>query len=313
MPPPCTTCGEDMTEQTIYVCTQKHVGKGPKIGNATQSCPLAKGAIWVHVANDDDKGVPGIPVTSPGPGSGKDTDDKGFAPFDPLDEASSYAVTIGPLPEGLESKYFLPEIITATGIPVSKGQITSVEFKLDSATDLKVTVKLAGKDAFVPGVKVTVTGPSSETTLATPDQTTPEEGIVTFARLRKSAGYKVKIELTETDQKKYEIIDADTQFADVGPGKKNAVTFELNLFTWIKIQLRDKAADALTDLEAKKLAQPSAKVKIKLLDGTLEEQPVSEDKILEFKMKQKTGAKCELDQVITEGDEYYEFVAVTES
>ena len=313
MPPPCSICSEEMTEQTVYVCKREHAVAGPKIGNATQSCPLAKGAIWVHVAGEGGKGVGTIPVTNPGSGPGKATDDKGFAPFDPLDEGTSYSVTIGPLPTALEPKYYLPDIVSAAGIPVSKGQITSVEFQLVSAAELKVIVKESGKEAFVKGIDVTVTAPSPETAVDPAKQTTPENGVVTYKRLRKAAGYKVKIELSPTDAKKFKIIDKDTQTCDIDPDGKNELTFELEAITWVKIHIRDKEADAIADLDKRKLAQPSGAVKLKLLDETFDQKPLTGTDPLEFVMKHKTGTNSQVDSIVLDGDEYYEFVTVSES
>jgi hypothetical protein len=221
----CSICGKEKEEQLVEVCKQAHDGDGPVIGGAAQSCPVRKGAIWVRVLDDGNTEVQDVPCLNSKAGS-KDTDDLGLTAFDPLDEGSDYDITIGPLPAKLSDKYALPVKNRAEAVPVHQGQITSVEFRLERLSTLKVVVKHAEKDEYIKNVKVTVTGPSPDRQPETPDATTPDSGLVDFKKLRKGK-YGVRIALSDDDQRRYRIEDADNQEWDVDPSKSNEVTFKL--------------------------------------------------------------------------------------
>lgn len=301
-----------MEPQTTYVCRKPHSREGPKVGSGVQSCPLGKGAIWVHVADDAGKGVAAIPVSNPSGSGEKPTDGSGFSPFDPLDEGSGYAVTIGPLPENLKDSYFLPKIVTASGVPVKKGEITSVEFKLDRACKLKVIVREKDEQVYIKDVNITLTGPAAESATAPDGTTTGANGEVLFQRLRKAA-CQAKLALAETDKKKYSLEEPDTQDADPDPDRTNEVIFRVIPMTWIKLQIRDKEADAIPEEEKRKKAQPKAKFKIKQPDGTGAEKPSGDAGLAEFEMKKKKDAACALEEIAIDGEELYEFVSATES
>lgn len=314
MPQPCAICGVEMVEERVFVCRQAHTVLGPKVGSAVQACPLAQGSIWVHVADDLGVGVGGIPVSHPSGGAGKTTDATGFVSFDPLDEGTAYAVTIGPIPDTPKAKYFTPKEVTAKAISVSKAQITSVEFKLERMGQLKVVVREVDGEVFVKGVSVAVTGPSAEGPEPPATLTTPANGVVEFPRLRVAAGNQVRISLSEDDQKKYVVDLADTQPAEVKADMTNEIVFKLIPMTWVKIQLRDKIADAIKDEAKRKQAQPVARIQVKNLEAALEEKPTEgRPEAIEFKMKKKAGAACALQQIVIDGDECYEFVEAQES
>ena len=101
----CKICSKEMENQPAtvdnWVCKEKHGGTQPKVGAAVLSCPVAKGAIWVHVIDDDGEDVPdAIPATVAG---AQKSTVAAFASWDPLDDAKKYNVAIGTLPDA-----FLP-------------------------------------------------------------------------------------------------------------------------------------------------------------------------------------------------------------
>ena len=314
MPQPCTICGVEMVEERVLVCRQSHMTLGPKIGSAIQSCPTAQGSIWVHVADELGVGVGGIPVSHPSGGTGKSTDATGFVSFDPLDEGTAYSVTIGPVPDKPKAKYFTPKDVTAKAIPVSKGQITSVEFKLERMGQLKVVVREVDGEVFVKDVSVSVSGPSAEGAEPPGTLTTAANGTVEFPRLRVAAGNQVKIALAEDDKKNYVVDVADTQSGEVKADATSEVVFKLIPMAWVKIQLRDKIADAIKDEAKRKQAQPVARIQVKTLEAALEEKPTEgRPEAIEFAMKKKAGAVCALQQILIDGDDCYEFVEAQES
>ena len=97
------------------------------------------------------------------------------------------------------------------------------------------------------------------------------------------------------------------------PDKTNELTFFLIPMTWIKVQIRDKEADAIADEQLKRAAQPVGKVKLKKLDAVVDEKPaIGGGEIAEFIMKKQDGT-CGVEQIEIDGDECYEFVTITES
>ena len=82
----CSKCGKPLT------CSCSGCGKpeaecsceaSDQLGQVVQSCPLQKGAIWVHVVDDADNDIPGVTVKRAG--QGQATDSGGTAKFEQLD------------------------------------------------------------------------------------------------------------------------------------------------------------------------------------------------------------------------------------
>jgi hypothetical protein len=192
----CKICNQEMENRPVtvdnWVCTQNHGGTQPRIGAAAVACPVPKGAIWVHVIDDDGEDVPGIPATV----AGKEKKTKaGFASWDPLDDNSYHHVEIGKLPDD-----FLPlAVTTAIDVRVRKGEITSVQFILERAAQMKVLVRIGDQPGSLEDVQVHVTGkfPSDNR-----DGKTVKDAGALFQKLRKGE-YTATITLNEEQKKKY--------------------------------------------------------------------------------------------------------------
>jgi len=288
----------ELTTIQQYVCKHPHTGPGPKIGTTATDCPVEKGSIWVHVIDDDGKNVSEIAAKV------KDTTKPtvaGFSPFDPLD-VDRYKVEIGPLTPDQLLKYFPAARMFAENVPVKKGEITSVQFVLAQKAELKVIVKVAGEDKFVPNIKVNLTGPDTREGTTVQDGT----GSAPFDSLHKGT-FTVKVTLSEDDKKDYYLDDgADSKQAVVVPGQPNQCVFELKPIVWVKILIRDQTQDAPV---------PAGSIKLKKLDATSEDKDfpaaVATDPV-KFDMKKQDGA-CVIEQVVTNGDDIYEVVGVGEA
>lgn len=235
---PCADCGEEM--EPVYACRKPHASAGALIGSAMHVCPVQKGAIWVHVIHDGDGNVEGVSVANSAAGS-KDSDSSGFSPFDPLDERSDYTISLNPLSTTLAEKYRLPEPTSVPNVPVKKGQITSVQLKLERVAPLKVTVKRSDVDTFVKDISVEVTTTVPRNAPATAGQKTPDGGTVEYPQLAKGS-YKVALKLSDEDKKRWRVEGSDSQdwALDPTPGKTNEVTFKLTPIIQIHLKLQFK-------------------------------------------------------------------------
>lgn len=234
-----------------WACRNKHGGTQPKVGAAVLACPLAKGAIWVHVIDDNGDDVPEIPATVLG------TEKKtkaGFASWDPLDE-KPHDVTVGTLPPE-----FWPLAVTAAkGVPVRKGEITSVQFVLERIAEMTVVVKEAEKPESLKDIQVDVTR-------VAPRETTGGKTLATtgakFPKLHKG-DYTVKITLSEEQLKTHWIDGVAEQTRDVLLHDPNKVVFTLQLVIWVDVNFRVQllTGEALSELTG---------AKVKLKDPDLE-------------------------------------------
>jgi hypothetical protein len=235
---PCAICGEEMVP--VYACQKPHASSGALIGSAMHACPLQKGAIWVHVIDDGGGNVKGASVTS-SVGGTKDSDPSGFASFDPLDEGSAYKITLNPLSTDLAKTHRLPAIVDVPNVPVTKGQITSVQVKLERVAPLKVIIQRSDNDAFVKDIDVEVTTAVPRNAPAKATEKTPDGGTVEFPKLA-GGSYKVALKLSDEDKKRWRAVDADSQDWTLDPatGATNEVTFKLTPIIQIFLKLKFK-------------------------------------------------------------------------
>lgn len=120
----CSRCGGEI-DCSVHV----HA-----VGAVRHPCPLEKGALWVRVLDDKDKGITGVTITvqpsKAGPViSPKNTAEEGLAVFDPLD-AADYTVTMSTeLPLPAKNTHKAPVKLTKFAT-VMQGQISSKKFCL---------------------------------------------------------------------------------------------------------------------------------------------------------------------------------------
>ena len=245
----CKICNKEMENQPAtvdnWVCKEKHGGTQPKVGAAVLSCPLAKGAIWVHVIDDDGEDVPdAIPATVAG---ARKSTAAAFASWDPLDDAKKYNVAIGTLPAA-----FLPlAVTTAEDVVVRKGEITSVQFVLERAAKMNVIVKAGDTPGSIEDITVNVA--ATETPDKRNSKTVKTDG-APFTKLRKGP-HTVTFTLDETQKKKYWIDgDAAKTWNVVHTGPNN-VEFTLQLITKVelKFHIQEKIPTGLKELEGAKI------------------------------------------------------------
>jgi len=261
----CKICNKEMENQPAtvdnWVCKEKHGGTQPKVGAAVLSCPLAKGAIWVHVIDDDGEDVPdAIPATVAG--TEKSTV-AAFASWDPLDDAKKYRVAIGTLPDA-----FLPlAVTTAEDVVVRKGEITSVQFVLERAAKMTVIVKAGDAPGSIEDIKIDVA--ATETADKRTGKTVKTTG-APFTKLRKGP-HTVTFTLDEPQKKKYWIDGDATKTWNVVPTGPNIVEFTLQLITKIelKFHIQEKIPTGLKELEGAKIKlKEPAEEKTAALDET---------------------------------------------
>ncbi|WP_332855382.1 MSCRAMM family protein [Duganella sp. S19_KUP01_CR8] len=166
---------------------------------AATPCPLKKGAIWVHVTDDDSRDVAAVPCRGP---VSLRTDDTGIAAFDPL-PPGTYDIDLDDIANvpALKAAYESPTAPSVQrGVAVSGGEITYVRFVLVRKAEFKVQVHL--KDApgtLLEGAIVSVSGGLQ----AVADQPTAANGIADFG-LVTPGKYQVKVSaLKAADAKQY--------------------------------------------------------------------------------------------------------------
>jgi len=298
----CKICNREMENRPVtvdnWVCTNNHGGTQPRIGAAPVDCPVPKGAIWVHVIDDDGEDVPGIPSTV----AGKEKKTKaGFAGWDPLDDNSYHNVEIGKLPDD-----FLPlAITTAKDVRVRKGEITSVQFVLERAAQMKVIVRVGDQSGSVEDIQIDVAGkyPSDKR-----DGKTVKDTGALFEKLHKGE-YTATITLDEDQKKKYWIDGDASKSCDVAARNPNEVVFTLQLIIILKIAFRiqQKIAAKFEEL---------AGARVKLKDPAVEKTAtLKENKALaEFEvMHASREPKTTVDLVSLTPDDtdaVYEFISL---
>jgi hypothetical protein len=251
-----------------WVCTQPHGGTQPKIGAATVACPVPMGAIWIHVIDDDGEDVPGISAIAV---KTEKVTKAGFASWDPL-PADTYEVQVVKLSED-----FLPLAVdTAENVQVRRGEITSVQFMLERALQMKVIVKVGDKPASIEDIQVDVTGkyPTDKQ-----DGKTVKDVGATFSKLHKGS-YTATITLNEEQKKKYWIDGDATKPCEVAYRKPNEVVFTLQLIVVLKVSfhVQEKIAGKFEEL---------AGARVKLKEPDVEKSTALQDTkaIAEFEVK----------------------------
>lgn len=198
------------------------------VGSFVRPCPKMKGALWVHVLDDEGNNIRNVDALKDD-GSDKPTDGNGLSTYDPLDEGN-YTAGIAKLNPSL-TKLYMPPQTSSQKVFVADGQITYVAFELKRKARLKVLVHKVGDLGKVFGkapVKLTE-GPE------TPDgQTVDDSGTHNFtpdqaARLTLGK-YKLKAELSPTDAENYQIVhDYGTSLKDIELQSNDDVTFPVEV------------------------------------------------------------------------------------
>ena len=227
----CTICGQQIT------CTNPHTAPEHQLGGATLDCPLQKGAIYVYVKDDTGTGVKGVKVTCTG--GPQDTDDLGFAFYDPLAEgphATSISLTPTPL---LEDKYYIFSTTPLNPV-VSRGRITQVEFQINRLAPLKVAVTRSDKGTYLKSADIKVETTTANAAPSTPNKPSLDTGPVEFAKLRKTS-YKVTVTLAGTDKDNFIFDDKAIVDYVVDPSKDNLLEFPVSPAGWIAFKFIDNA------------------------------------------------------------------------
>jgi len=273
----CKICHTEMDKTTAevvtYKCKNDHGGTPPKIGAAVLACPLAKGAIWLHVIDDDGEDVKQEEI----PASVLDvnkTTKAAFASWDPLDE-KPHDVKIGTLPPE-----FWPLLdSTAENVPVRRGEITSVQFVLERVAQMNVIVREGENTESLADIKVEVARVLPKETV--PPVTTLAGSGAKFPKLHKG-DHRVKISLTTKEQQEKYWIDGDSEKGwDVKLHDLNKVVFTLRLVIWVEVIFRVKLVKEGKETELEK-------AKVKLKDPAEEKEAVLEEEkaVAKFKAKQ---------------------------
>lgn len=203
--PLCVKCG------TPLVCTACHAEQ--RVGAVDKACALKKGAVWIHVMDDQGQGVEGVSVALDG--GPIETDKSGFAAFDPKD-AGTYQVSLVPLGVDLARRYDPPRE-TEGPVRVSDGEITYLAFTLTRRATLKVQVAQKNNHARVfSGATVTLVGKG--------DKPSGGDGIADF-KDQSPGQYTVKVKLGAEDAKKF--CAPDPLELTVAPGQVKPVVYEV--------------------------------------------------------------------------------------
>jgi len=247
----CKICSEKMELRTEtiegWVCTKDHGGKGPKVGAAVLACPLEKGAIWVHVVDENGDDVPdGIVATVD---KQQRTTEGGFAAWDPLPEGK-YVLELIKIP----AKFHPLSDNKAEGVQVRKGQITSVEFVLERIVEMTVIVRVG--EALVSLEDMDVDFARVVSAHKGKAKTVKYTG-VPFKDLRKGK-HTVNLTLTDKQKEKYWLDGDVSQTKDLSFGADNTVMFTLQEITFLEtiFHVQEQTGAALKELTG-------AKVKIK--------------------------------------------------
>jgi len=246
----CKICSEEMElkKETVegWVCTKgDHGGKGPKVGSSILACPLQKGAIWVHVVDENGDDVPDGIVARVD--KQLKTTEAGFAAWDPLPE-DRYELELVNIP----AKFHPLSQNKAEGVQVRKGQITSVEFALERTVEMAVVVRVGESVLSIEDMDVDFARAASEH--SGKGKTSKDTG-TSFKDLRKGQ-HTVNLTLTDKQKEKYWLDGDASQTKHISHGVDNTVTFTLREITFLEtffhIQVQDgKALKELTGAKVK--------------------------------------------------------------
>ncbi|HJZ59724.1 MAG TPA: peptidoglycan-binding domain-containing protein [Gemmataceae bacterium] len=253
----CTKCGKSV------VCG---CGSPSSVSGVSHSCAKKKGALWIHVTDDQGNAIKEAPAKKDK--VEKPTDKSGISSFDPLD-SGRYEVDFGTLGGELPKLYDPPPGPTKQEVKIADGEIAYVAYELKRKAALKVKVHKKGEPATVFGDATVsiVTGLETK-----PDKTTAgSTGVADFERV--SAGeYTLKAELKPDDAKDFfTSIDFSkvTLKLTLDPGDDKTVPVEVEKKAWIAVRLEDTKGNVLTDVT----------VKITLPDGTEKTEKLTPDKL----------------------------------
>jgi hypothetical protein len=207
--PKCVVCGDEIQ------CTRQHDQPVP-VGQAAVGCSSKKGALWIHVTDDQGKNVPEMKAYKDG--DDKNTDANGVSAFDPLDQKNGYKAKLGDLTEKLAADYDLPTEKEQSA-NVFNGAITYVNFVLPRKAQLKAEVVQEGGAAkrFEKAEVSVVEGPSKPAAKKTASGTQ----IADLGKVSKGE-YTVKAELDPEDAKDYHVKGPATIKLEAGEDKQVA-------------------------------------------------------------------------------------------
>ena len=189
----------------VYRCMECLHSETPKVKKGVLPCEWPCTAT-IHV-RESLSGAPIQGIYTRLDGASEQTDANGFRVVEKLSPGSHVA---GIVTAALGDRYAFPIGDTGADVtkPIAAGENEFYTFVLDPLRPLKVVVKRRHDSKGVEQAKVSLAAGKTGNTVATPSQTTPNSGEVTFNRLRQDT-YKVSVALDDTRKKKYELEEAE--------------------------------------------------------------------------------------------------------
>lgn len=229
----CVTCGAELT------CGDKHA---QPIGQTTMGCPLEKGALWVHVTDDQGKSLKGAGAELVGQGKQGTSNGKGLVVFEALD-AGAFTVALGALTPPLSDTHD-PPASSSRPATVRNGAIAYVPFILKRKARLRVEVLLAG--ALTPvldcPLAITFVGPTKQPAPAPSDRGRLDCGPVSEGR------YDVSAVFADLAQELFDLETA-TETVTLSPGEEGAARLVVKprARLTVKVVKRSDHAVVITD------------------------------------------------------------------
>ena len=234
----CKAHGVQQAEWSITGWISSLVTPTPQV----KSCPLKKGAIWIHVTDESGNDIKDVLTTV---NATKKTERPGISIFDQLDP-DTYDAKLEPLPVDIAKRYDPPDQMVEKAT-VTDGKVTYVNFVLKRQKwKLKVEVTSATPGAWPENVNLTLPSPLSNTTgkcdnapwVSTLDGTANVDGDAVAS----SDGW----DLVEQPQK-----------VKLEPGDSRTIAFSLKRKPWIKFLVKKKL-----DNETKVFSKLKVKAKV---------------------------------------------------
>src|SRR5262249_12309036 len=147
------------------------------VGQVANGCTLKKGALWIHVTDDQGKDLTNVPVKNTSKNEEKTTKN-GLAKWEPLD-SKPYQTELSALAD-LEKVYAPPKVKQRQGT-VQDGAIAYIDYILTRKGHLKAkVVEEGGTGKLFEGATVTAVRTADTQTLGEKPKTL-DTGIATFA------------------------------------------------------------------------------------------------------------------------------------
>lgn len=229
----CPICGKQ------FECNDPHDAPHDHELAPVAKCPVTKGAIYVLVKDNLNKGVPKVKTYCNGDAT---TDGLGFAFFEQLDEGSyETRIALDESDEAVKSGYYVTTRTTTTP-RVEPGKITMVEFVLNGYATLRATLERTDGKEPLPRARVEVASSGH-----TPDEPskTPENGKAEFGKLRPTELYTVRCTLHDDDRKSFGLEQAEHAGQKVTSANPTDVLFRIVPRYWVDLVLEDPKDEAL--------------------------------------------------------------------